>query len=408
MTIHWKILASGGVLAIALMGYVFSSKIVYAAENCDQITCDKGSQDDSQFLDCSKRKQTCWEEKIRETQNAATSLSNTITLLNGKINLQQVQIEQTLGEISQLEKEISQLSTRIAGLNISLDRLGAVLVKRVQEQYKRSNVSPMLAFISGDNFTHSLTQLRYVSLAQEQTAKTMQQAEEQKQTYDEQKNLKEQKQKEVEQKKVVLEGQRKLLAQQRADQQQLLTQTKNDEARYQSELAKTLAEAQAIQDIIAGKGSETKVNDVKEGDKIASIILGSSACSNGTHLHFEVVKDGRYSNPAQHLKSISAAWNNGPADGPFDFSGNWNWPVENPAKINQGFGMTSWARTGYYNGGPHTGIDMASKDANYTVKAVKDGTLYRGSVTCGGRQLRYVRVEHKDEGYNTYYLHVNY
>ena len=189
----------------------------------------------------------------------------------------------------------------------------------------------------------------------------------------------------------------------------LLNQTKNNEAQYQKELEKTLAEINAIQSIIAGKGNESDVGEVKEGDKIASIIAGSSTCSNGTHLHFEVVKGGVNYNPAGYLKSIDAQWNNSP-DGSFSFTGDWNWPMNNAAKINQGYGMTYYARVRRaYGGAPHTGIDMASKSSgDYTVIAVREGRLFRGSIPCGGGSLRYVRVKHKDSDISTYYLHVNY
>jgi murein DD-endopeptidase MepM/ murein hydrolase activator NlpD len=50
---------------------------------------------------------------------------------------------------------------------------------------------------------------------------------------------------------------------------------------------------------------------------------------------------------------------------------------------------------------------MVSKDGNLSIKSVKDGKLFRGSIKCGSGLLRYVRVDH-GEGLNTYYLHVNY
>jgi hypothetical protein len=236
----------------------------------------------------------------------------------------------------------------------------------------------------------------------------MQQAETTKQTYDQERTLKETKQAEFERKQAQLRQQQAELSKQRAEQQFLLTETKNNEAMYQRELAKTLAELQAIQSIIAGQGSESNAGEVKEGDTIASIIVGASPCSTGTHLHFEVVKDGSHRDPAAYLRGIDANWNNNP-DTSFGFGGDWNWPVNDPAKINQGYGMTYYARVRRaYGGQPHTGIDMASKSNNLSVKAVKDGTLYRGSIRCGGGQLRYVKVEHKDDGLSTYYLHVNY
>jgi murein DD-endopeptidase MepM/ murein hydrolase activator NlpD len=237
----------------------------------------------------------------------------------------------------------------------------------------------------------------------------MQQAETQKQTYDEQRLLKEAKQTEVEKKRKTLEQQRTGLTKQRSEQQFLLQETKNNEAEYRRELEKTMAELGAIQSIIAGQGAESKAGEVNQGDRIASVIVGSSTCSTGSHLHFEVVKDGMHRDPAGYLKGISPQWNNSP-DGAFGFGGDWEWPLDNPAKINQGYGMTYYARVKRsYGGEPHTGIDMISKDSgNYAVKAVKSGTLYRGSIKCGGGQLRYVKVDHKDDGFTTYYLHVNY
>ncbi|HYD35350.1 MAG TPA: hypothetical protein VD999_04745 [Vitreimonas sp.] len=393
---------------VATTGGVWS-RTVMAAGNCDDIKCSKDSQSEDDYLSCNKQKQSCWEEKIHEAQNASITLNSSISILNGKIQVQELQIDQTLTEIAQLEKQIVDLTKRIAGLDLSLDRLTDILIKRVQEQYKRRKISPLAILLNSTSFNHSLNQYKYVKLAQEQTADAMQQAEVQKQTYDEQKALKETKQTEVERKKVQLERQQGDLTKQRAEQQYLLQETKNNEAVYKRELEKTMAELEAIQSIIAGKGEENKTGEVKQGDQIATVIVGASPCSTGSHLHFEVVKDGGHRDPAGYLKGVDAAWSNSP-DGSFGFGGDWDWPVNNPARINQGYGMTYYARVKRaYGGAPHTGIDMISKDGGeYKVKAVKPGTLYRGSIKCGGGLLRYVKVEHKDDGFSTYYLHVNY
>jgi hypothetical protein len=331
-----------------------------------------------------------------------------ISVLNGQIVVQELQISQTKLEIEQIVNEVNALSQRIAGLNVSLDRLTGVLIERVGTNYKRRHTNPLNMLLVSDTLNEFFTKYKYLQVTQKHTAELMKQAESEKIQFDEQKALKEKKQEEVDAKKQKLVLQQSTLTKQRAEQQTLLQQTKNDEARYQAELAKTLAEQAALSSIIAGNGTETKVKDVKEGDTIASIILGASTCSNGTHLHFEVVKDGGHRDPAQYLKPISVVWNNGP-DEPFGFGGDWNWPLNDPAKINQGYGMTWYARVlRSYGGNPHTGIDMMSKNSDYSVKAVKDGVLYRGSITCGKGLLRYVKVQHKDTGLSTYYLHINY
>ncbi len=381
---------------------------LYAADDCGTIACDKNLQVEDEYLRCIDDKKSCLQSKLQEIGTQKVTLTNTISIINGKITIQQLEINQLETEIEQLEREIRELTTRISGLNVSLDRLSTVLIDRIRSQYKTAQTTPLVLLASSGSFNHLVSQYKYVTEAGQQTALAMGKAESQRIEYDDQKALKEKKQTEVQTKQTKLEVERGALGKQKQEQQFLLTETRNNEAKYQAELEKTLAELNAIQSIIAGKGSESKVGNVSQGDKIASIIVGASTCSNGTHLHFEVVRGGVNYNPAGYLKPISAAWNNDP-DGAFGFGGDWEWPLSDPAKINQGYGMTYYARVRRaYGGAPHTGIDMASKSQDYTVKAVKDGELFRGSISCGGGQLRYVKVKHKDSDISTFYLHVNY
>ena len=394
-------------VAVIFLGLICTkvhlAKRTLAAEEC---ACPDGQDE----LTCNKSKLACWQGKIEEKKQVANTLSNTISILNGQIVVQELQVKQTQLEIAQLEKEISDLSERISGLNMSLDRLSSTLVQRVVVNYERSQTNPLSLLLGSDSFSTFIMRYKYLQIAQHHTQEVMQQAESQRINFDQEKTLKEQKQAEVDKKNQLLQQQEADLDRQRLAQQQLLAQTRNDEARYQQELAKTLAEQQAIQSLIAGNGQETQVRDVKQGEEIASIIPGPSPCSTGAHLHFEVTIDGGDHDPAGYLKPIDGIeWNNAPDD-PFGFAGSWDWPINNAARINQGYGMTWYARVRRaYGGAPHTGIDMISKSpGDYTVRAVKPGTLYRGSIHCGNGQLRYVRVDHHDGGVNTYYLHVNY
>lgn len=365
-----------------------------------------GCAQDAEEAECNKEKIACLQSKISEKQSQAQTLSNIITVLSSQISVQELQIRQTKLQISKLIEEVEQLSNRINGLNTSLDRMSLAMIERVDESYRRREANSFYVLLNSNSLQNFVSKYKYLQLAQAHTADVMKQAETQKIDYDQQKALKEEKQKEIEEKRTLLETQQNQLTTQRADQQALLTQTQSDEKRYQQELAKTLAESGAIRSIVAGRGEEIKIGEVKEGDKIATIIQGASPCSNGTHLHFEVVKSGTHENPARFLKSVSINWNNSP-DGSFDFGGDWIWPVNDPAKINQGYGMTWYARVRRsYGGAPHTGIDLVSKSGDLTVKAVKDGTLYAGAIACGGRSLHYVKVEQKDD-FSTYYLHVN-
>jgi len=384
-----------------LLWFAFGTTPVYAL-SCEEFVCS-----DTNDVDCLKDKRSCLESKLNETKDQRVTLTNTISIINGKVQIQEVQIQQTEAELSLLEAQIGDLSQRIGGLNLSLDRLTTLLVERIQAEYKQTRINSNLLFLKTSSATNFFSQLQYLKEARLQTAVAMQRAEAQRLEFDQQKSTKEEKQKEIEVVQTRLEREQNVLAKQRNEQQYLLKETKSNETAYQAELAKTLAELSAIQSIIAGKGSETEVGSVNTGDTIASIISGASVCSTGSHLHFEVAKDGVTRDPASYLSSISPVWNNEP-DSPFGFGGNWDWPVFNAARITQGFGMTYYARVRRaYGGSPHTGIDMLSTSRDSRVRAVQPGKLYRGSIACGGGNLRYVRVEQSD-GISTYYLHVNY
>lgn len=350
-----------------------------------------------------------YENTIKDLKGQQQTLKSTISFLNNKISLTQAQVSKTEKEIEILEEEIGKLSVKIVILDRTLDDISKILSSRITATYKSSYMKPAYLLLSSSDFSSLLSKIKYLKVAQAHDHSLMMQMERQKKNYDDQKDLKKEKQVEMEKLKQTLKVQTAALAQQEQSKQELLKITKKDEDKFQGLLATARAEMEAIQSIIAGKGEEVEVGDINAGASIASIIIGGSTCSTGTHLHFEVVKDGGHHNPASYLRSQDVDWDlcgwYG-CNSEFSFSGPWDWPINGRPIITQGYGMTAYANSGAYGGGPHTGVDMVSDDK--AVKSVKEGKLYRGSIACGGGTLRYVRVEHKDAGYDTYYLHVNY
>ena len=342
------------------------------------------------------------EKKIQDLQGEQKTLSSAITYLDTKIALTQSQISKTQVELKGLESDIATLSGKINTLNTSLDGLSTLLLKRINATYKRNSVNPMTLLFSSTGFTDFLNRIKYLRLIQYHDRRILYATEQARANYDAQKAIKEQKQAEVEALNAKLVAQKSTVARQQYEKRSLLLETKNSEKEYQNRLAKAVAELAAIQGIIAGRGSESKVRDVNEGEKIASVISGASACSTGSHLHFEVVKSQTHQNPFNFLSSKSFSWDN--ADSPQNGSGSWNWPLNDPLRVTQGYGNTSYSSR--YANNVHTGVDMVG--SNSDVKAVKHGTLYRGGIGCGGGTLQYVRVDHADDDYDTYYLHVNY
>lgn len=333
------------------------------------------------------------EKKIIDLGKQEKTLSTQITFMNSQIQLTTLKVNQT-------QEQIDSLTAQIARLEVSLDSLSRVLGKRVVATYKENKVSPLSLFFSSEDFSEFVSRYKYLKVMQVHDKKLLLAMEETRTNYDDQK-------KEVEALKVKLEAQKKLLDKQKKDKEYLLTITREDEKRYGQMLAAARAEEAAMRRILAGQGDVVKIGPVKAGTAIGSIIEGVSPCSSGSHLHFEVEKDSNPVSPAMYLKNVSLLFEDNVTR--FTPGGDWDWPITQPIRITQEFGDTFWSKMGWYGGGPHTGIDMVSgtfgNSGPRIVRAVRDGTLYHGSIGCGGGKLRFSRVDLPD-GLATYYLHV--
>ena len=350
-----------------------------------------------------------YEDKIKELSGQRQTLATTVNYLNSQISLTQTRITKTQAELVILEKDIENLGDRIADLNTSLDDLSQILVRHVRGTYSQSLLNdPVYLFFTSNGFTEFINRYQYLRAVQNNDKKIMKAMETSRQNYNIQKTLKEQKQQEVEKLNALLKQQQTKLTNQQTEKQQLLELTKNDEKRYQQLLSQAKAELNAIQNIVAGKGEETKVGDISEGNRIASIIPSSSPCSSGAHLHFEVTKNGANINPEVYLRPTNLSYDYDTAKVPETVSpsGSWRWPLDDPITITQIYGATFWTKFLHYDF--HTGIDMKQGgNSGANVFAVSKGSLYRGSIACGDGTLRYVKVDHGDN-LSTYYLHVNF
>lgn len=348
--------------------------------------------------------------KIKDAQGTIKTLSSQIAVMNNQIRLTELRINQSKQELLGLEIDIELTEKKIVTLEASLDELSLVLIRRIVATYKIGAVKPWELLLSSNGFSDLLRKMQYVRIVQIQGKKLIYDTEQAKMDYTNQKDILEEKQKKVETVKKQLEGYTVELAQQRKDKESLLEITRGDEQTYQQQLARARAEQAAILGIIAGKGEETLVGKVSTGESVGTTIAGKSACSSGSHLHFEVVKDGAPQDPVSYLKNIALIFDYDQSQGRhFTPSGSWEWPMDSPIKINQDYGMTYWARVGWYNGGPHTGLDMFRDGqpliSTTNVKAVREGILYRGAIACGGGTLLYARVDHPDK-IQSYYLHI--
>lgn len=351
-----------------------------------------------------------YEQKLSEIRQQKNTLASQINYFDTQISLTTIRIQQTENNIIKLTQEINQLSEKIDGLNESLNFLSKTLLQKINEVYKRRQISFFDVLIDSKNAGILMSRLKYIKIAQNNDQRLIFKVQQTKLNFEEQKRLREEKKVELDNLKVQLAQQKIELNSQKAAKQRLLTETQNNEQIYQNLLAKARAEYAAIQNIIAGAGTEVIMREVKKGEAIANLIPGASCNSSGKHLHFIVQQNGSVVNPFNFLKPVDFRNCSGSScdsdDGDiFNPSGSWDWPLDPTIVLNQGFGQTwairnSWVGRIYQF---HNGIDI--NGSSDQVKAVADGILYRGSYSVGCA-LSYVKLVHKENGFVTFYLHV--
>lgn len=355
-----------------------------------------------------------YEQKITDLKQEETTLSKQISLFDSQISLTSLRINTIKTAINKLTSEISELAGEIERLEELLTRRTELVLRRIPESYKRRSTSQFGLIFLSSSFSDFIARVKYIATVQEKDAALLFQLKATQNNFAQRKDLREQKKLEQEKLKKELERQSTELTRQKKDKQILLEQTKNSEIVYQQLLTQARAEQQAIAGIIAGRGVEVKAGDIKAGDRIASIINGRSCNSSGAHLHFIVEKSSAPVNPFSYLKGIAYDNCSGercgdPEGDPFNPNGSWDWPIEGPIKLTQGYGNT-WAIRHTWVGRVysfHNGIDISG--SSLKVAASQPGVLFRGTYSgINGCSLQYVKVEHSDSNLRTYYLHVNY
>lgn len=353
------------------------------------------------------QKITEYTQKIEQLRTTKDSLSKQLKILDSEIALNGLRINQTEMLVTNLKNEIGSLSQKIDDLDTFLNQLSRAYLKQAVENYKRPRQTPLFFLSQSLAFNNFFRQLKYLSQVQKANRDSLLRLESSLVVFDQEKQKKITKQSELETLEKKLAGQKKALENDKKAKDKLLAQTKNDETRYQTLLSQTRSELDAIEAVLAGNGQETKIGDVKAGNKIASIIEGQSCNSSGTHLHFMIKINNLVQNPFSYLKAIAHVdYSNGDSFSP---TGSWNWPIKESVEFNQGYGNTwsirnTWVKKIYSF---HSGIDISSTSST-DVLATHDGTLYRGKFGTGCT-LKYVRVQDKDKSeLSTLYLHVNY
>lgn len=339
------------------------------------------------------------EANLEAARNQEKTLNSQLALIDGQTKVTTLKIEETNLKIEKLEREISQLNTRINRISISLDALSELLLKRIIQTYKYSSTTSSLDLIfSSHGFAQVVERLKYIQVAQAYDKKKLYELQATKLAYNEQRQDKQTRQAEAEKLNKDLEVYKKQLDEQKKAKDELLRVTQNDETRYQTLIAQLRADIASIAQAISNVGA--KIGPVNKGDTIAA--MGSTGCSTGPHLHYEVYENAKIEGGRVIGNRIN----------PHNFldSGKLGSPLQGypgDTTITTEFGEV-------YFLGTHTGLDIAPKKyegVGRGILASEKGVAYSISAPCsynisGGSSVgKGVVIDHEN-GTVTLYWHI--
>lgn len=244
-------------LLCSLLPFSFYLKPVSAAVCGDTVPSDEGELK-SYVEDCST--------KLRSLSGQKATLAQALGVLTTQINLTQAKIAEQTSQLAKLEIEITDLSGKIQSLDYSLTDLTKLFVARVKSSYINSTNHPISLLIHVSGLTGFTKGIQYIEAVRDHDQKLLLSLEKSRLDFDQQRTMKEQKQAEIEAVKKNLDREKAALATQVAAKNKLLSDTKNDEARFQSLLSQAQAQLAAFRRFTTSQGGTSLLSNQTKCD----------------------------------------------------------------------------------------------------------------------------------------------
>jgi peptidoglycan hydrolase CwlO-like protein len=192
--------------------------------------------------------------KIAELTAKITAVKNSAKTLSSEIGYYDDQIALSSLKITQSERYISSINSKIDQLENSLKSKSHLLAVQISKSYKQGAIDPVQLIFSTSDFSQFIAKYKYAQLLQEINRRFLSQAQRVQSDYAQQKIMIQDAQKKIETQKIYLTSLR-------ATKDNLLKQTKNDEATYQKLLADAIAQREAITSFIDRQGGASLLSN---------------------------------------------------------------------------------------------------------------------------------------------------
>lgn len=194
------------------------------------------------------------QNKVNDLKQQGETLKSQINVMDNQTKLTEFRINATKKELEELENDIGVAEDKVSKLEGSLDKITKTLLSRIVATYQVGKIPQMHVLLAADNMEAYLTRSNYLKLVQAHDKQLLMNTQQAKVDYQNQKDIFEQKKQKVESLKGQLEEYTEQLEQEKKSKEQLLSVTKNDEARYQKLLAEARAQISGFKSFASSQG----------------------------------------------------------------------------------------------------------------------------------------------------------